>query len=82
MTLEKYIETTPKGFYLLIDYVYYGPNKLKISAQDLMEDERRWKLYRDRIVGAVDSIDPPDGYIQARVLHLEKGFDLWCKDST
>ena len=82
MTLEKYIETTPKGFYLLIDSVYYGVYKRKVSAQDLMADEKRWELYRKKIVGAVDSIDPPDGYDQARVLQIERGFDLWCKDST
>lgn len=76
MTLEKYIETTPNGFYLLIESVYYGPNRRKISAQDLMADERRWKVYRKRPVGAVDSFDPPDGYDQARIVHLERGWHM------
>ena len=82
MTLEKYVETTPKGYYLLIDSVYVGGRKRKISAQDLMNDENLWKNNRSKIVGSVDSIEPPDGYDQARVLHLERGFDLWCRDST
>lgn len=82
MTLEKYIETSPKGFYLMIDSVYYGVYKREVSAQELMKDEKKWNLYRKRIIGSVDSIDPPDGYYQARVLHLERGFELWCKEST
>lgn len=78
MTLEEYIKTTPKGFYLIIE----GPNKAQIPAQEFMAHERRWKLYRNRIVGAVDSIDPPDGYDHARIIRIERGFHLWCKDST
>lgn len=82
MTLEKYVETTPKGFYLLIDRGYDSPGKRRIPIQELIENEKKWKLYRKHLVGAVDSIEPPDGYTQARLLHIERGFDLWCKDST
>lgn len=46
MTLEKYIETSPKGFYLMIDSVYYGVYKREVSAQELMKDEKKWNLYR------------------------------------
>lgn len=82
MTLEKYVETTPKGFYLLIDRGYNSPGKRRMPIQELMEDEKKWKIYRTHLVGAVDSIDPPNGYDQARVLTIERGFDLWCKEST
>ena len=82
MTLEKYVETNPKGFYLMIYRGYDGPGERKVSLQDLMANEKKWQFYKDRLVGAVDSIDPPDGYYQARLLTLERGFDLWCKEST
>lgn len=82
MTLKKYVETTPKGFYLMIYRGYDGPGERKVSLQDLMANEKKWQLYKNRLVGAVDSIDPPDGYYQARLLTLERGFDLWCKDRT
>ena len=81
MTLEKYVETTPKGFYLMIYRGYDGPGERKVSLQDLMADEKKWDLYKKMLVGAVDSIEPPDGYDQARLLTIERGFDLWCKDS-
>lgn len=82
MTLEKYVETTPKGYYLLIDRGYNYLGKRRIPIQEIMEDEKKWKIYRKHEVGSVDSIEPPDGYTQARLLYIERGFDLWCKDST
>lgn len=82
MTLEKYVETTPKGYYLLIDRGYDSPGKRRVPIQDLMADEKKWKIYKKLIVGTVDSIEPPDGYTQARLLCIERGFDLWCKEST
>ena len=82
MTLERYVETNPKGFYLIIYRGYDGPGERKVSLQNLMANEKKWERYKKMLVGAVDSIEPPDGYDQARVLTLERGFYLWCKDST
>lgn len=82
MTLENYVETTPKGFYLMIYRGYDGPGERKVSLQDLMANEKKWDLYKKMLVGAVDSIEPPDGYTQARLLYIERGFYIWCKDST
>lgn len=72
MTLEKYIETTPKCFYIIVE----GPNHRKMTVQEIMDNERLWKLYRKHTVGAVDSIDPPDGYDYARIIRIERGWHM------
>lgn len=70
MTLEKYIETTPKCFYIIVE----GPNHKHMPAQEIMDNERLWRLYRKHTVGAVDSIDPPEGYTRAIIVRIERGW--------
>lgn len=70
MTLENFIETTPKCFYLIIE----GPNHKKMTVQEMMDNEKLWRLYKKHTVGSVDSIDPPKGYDQARIIRIERGW--------
>ena len=64
-----------KPFFFFFDDIY-NQNRL-----EQIEKIKKWELYKKMLVGSVDSIEPPDGYDQARLLTLERGFDLWCKES-